>query len=84
MYFCKYSMLLKYSLTVRVCPGAGALVLWLWEEIFVPKVVGSDPSTVYWMDIFSHLFVVRIVKFAWKDEKEAENGLFLKRVCPVF
>ena len=31
---------------------------------FVPKVVGSDPSTVYWMDIFSLLFVVRIVKFA--------------------
>ena len=84
MYFSKYSMLLKYSFTVRVCPGAGALVLLLWEEIFVPKVVVTGASTVYWMDIFSHLFVVRIVKFAWKDEKEAENGLFLKRVCPVF
>ena len=29
-----------------------ALVLWLWEETHVPKVVGSNPSTVPWMDIF--------------------------------
>ena len=27
------------------------------------KVVGSNPSTIYWMDIFSHLFVVKIVIF---------------------
>ena len=40
---------------------AGALVLWLWEETHVPKVVSLNPSTVYWMDIFSHLFVVKIV-----------------------
>ena len=40
---------------------AGALVLWLWELTQVPKVVRSNPSTVYWMDIFSHLFVVKIV-----------------------
>ena len=25
---------------------AGALVWWLWEETNVPKVVGSNPSTV--------------------------------------
>ena len=31
---------------------AGALVKWLWEETHVPKVVGSNPSTVYWIDIF--------------------------------
>ena len=42
-------------------PWAGALVWWLWEETHIPKVVGSNPDTVYWMDIFSHLFVVKIV-----------------------
>ena len=26
-----------------------------------PKVVGSSPGTGYWMDIFSHLFAVKIV-----------------------
>ena len=31
---------------------AGALVKWLWEETHVPKIVSSNPSTVYWMDIF--------------------------------
>ena len=29
-----------------------------------PKVVGSNPSTIYlMMDTFSHLFVVKIVMF---------------------
>ena len=27
------------------------------------KVMGSNPSTIYWMDIFSHTFVVKIVMF---------------------
>ena len=27
----------------------------------VPKVMSSNPSTVYWMDMFSHFFVVKIV-----------------------
>ena len=36
---------------------------WLWDETHVPKVVGSNPSTVYWMDIFPNLFVVKIVMF---------------------
>ena len=26
-----------------------------------PKVMGSNPDNVYWMDIFSHIFVVKIV-----------------------
>ena len=26
-----------------------------------PKVMSSNHSTVYWMEIFSHLFVVKIV-----------------------
>ena len=48
---------------------AGALVLWLWEETHVPKVVSSNRDTVYWMDIFSHLFVVQIVMCVWKRWK---------------
>ena len=51
----------------------GALVQWLWEETLAPKVVGSNPSTVYWMDIFSHLFVVTIVMFVWKDENKRKD-----------
>ena len=27
------------------------------------KVVGSNPCTIYWMDIFKLIFVVKIVKF---------------------
>ena len=43
---------------------AVAVVEWLWEETHVLKVVGSNPSTVYWMDIFHiYLFVVTIVMF---------------------
>ena len=42
---------------------AGALVWWLWEDTRVLKVMGSNNSTLYWMDIFAHLFVVRIVMF---------------------
>ena len=41
--------------------GVGALVQWLWEETRDLKVVGSNPGTVYSMDIFSHIFVVRFV-----------------------
>ena len=40
-----------------------ALVYWLLEETRVPKVVGSNPSAVYWIDIFSNLFVVKFVMF---------------------
>ena len=53
----------------------GALVQWLWEETLAPKVVGSNPSTVYWMDIFSHLFVVQLVMFVWKDKNKGKRGL---------
>ena len=34
---------------------------WLWEETHVPKTVSSNPGIIYWMDIFSHLFAVKIV-----------------------
>ena len=40
--------------------------------------MGSNPGAVYWMDIFSHLFVVKIVMFVRKrpkiNEKEAGVG----------
>ena len=44
-----------------------------------PKVVSSNPSTVYWMDIFSHLFAVKFVMLFEKtkiNEKEAGVGPF--------
>ena len=37
--------------------GVGALVQWLWEEAHGLKVVGSNPGTVYWMDIF-HIYLL--------------------------
>ena len=38
-----------------------AIKKWVWEETHVLKVVVSHPGTVYWMDNFSHIFVVKIV-----------------------
>ena len=38
----------------------GSLVWWLWEETHVSKDMGSNPGTVYWMDIFSHIIVVKL------------------------
>ena len=40
--------------------------LWLWEETRVPKVMGSNPGTVYWIDITFFpvpIFVIIIVMF---------------------
>ena len=34
------------------------------------KVVGSNPRTQFWMDIFSHIFVVKNVIFVRKDENK--------------
>ena len=55
---------------------AGALVEVLWGIL---KVVGSNPSLY---NILSHLFLVKIVLFAWKrpkiNEKEAGDGPFKK------
>ena len=48
-----------------------------------PKVMGSNPGTVYWMEKISHIFVVKIVMiFVRKDrknEKEAGVGPFFKK-----
>ena len=51
-----------------------ALVYWLWDETHVLKVVDSNPSTIYWMDIFINLIVVNIVKFIWKDKNKRKRG----------
>ena len=60
---------------------AGALVKWLWEETHVQKVVSLNPDTVYWMDICSHLFVVKITICVFEKtkihEEEAGVGPFL-------
>ena len=48
-----------------------ALVWWLWEETQVLKVVGSNPITIYWMDIFHVDFV-----FAWKDVSKNEKDSY--------
>ena len=40
---------------------------------------GLNPSTLYWVDIVSIIFFVKIVMFVWKDEnkqKEAWDGPF--------
>ena len=34
------------------------------------RVMGSNPSTGCWMDIFSHIFVVKIVMCVSKDENK--------------
>ena len=65
---------------------AGALVWWLWEETHVLKVVCSNPSTVYWMDIFSNIFVAKIVRLKGSkiNVKEAGNDPFLLNVAQFF
>ena len=44
------------------------------EETHVPKVVGLNASSVYWMDIFHIFFVVKIVMFVSKDKKKQKRG----------
>ena len=51
-----------YSFFCKMCVAidwkwAGALVEWLLEESHIPKVVGSNPSHIYWMDIF-HIYLL--------------------------
>ena len=43
------------------------------------EVVGSNSWVVYWIDIFSHLFVVKIYCWFEKNEKEAGVDPFLKK-----
>ena len=44
--------------TEKAVNWAGALIQWLWEETHVPKVVFSNPNTMYWMDMFTHLILM--------------------------
>ena len=50
--------------------------------------MGSNPSAVYWKDIFSQWFVVKIVLLVLKNpkinEKEAGVGPFFKHIKPKF
>ena len=40
--------------------------------------MGSNHGTVNWMDIFSHIFVVKNCNVCLKNEKEAAVGPFLR------
>ena len=59
---------------------AEALVYRLWEKTHVLKVEGSNPSTIYRIDICSHLFVGKnnvYLKRPKVNEKEVRDGPFL-------
>ena len=44
-------------------------VEWLWETTRVREVMGLNPRTGYWMDIFSHWFVKVVWYVCWKRSK---------------
>ena len=45
------------------------------------KVMGLNPGTVYWMDIFSHIFAVKIVMMSFeKTKSKRKRG----RGWPIF
>ena len=48
---CLHSPLSHTHLLLIYITPRGSPVWWLWEETHVPKVVGSNPGTVYWMDM---------------------------------
>ena len=56
----------------------------LWEETDVPKVMSSNPGTIYWIDIFSKLLVVKIVMCVCEKtkiiQKEAGVGRPFKKI----
>ena len=57
-------------------------------ETHVLKFVGLNSSAVYWIDIFSHLFVVKIVIALFEkmkiNKKEAGDVPFLKKGTMLF
>ena len=62
--------LIKICQTLSFAIVSHVLNRWIWEENRVLKVMCSNPSTVYWMDIFHiYLCVVRIVMFLLKRQK---------------
>ena len=43
-------------------------------KFFVWKKENEQKEAVYWMDIFSHLFVVKIVMIVWNDVNKWKRG----------
>ena len=67
---------------------AGALVQWLWEETHIPKVVGSNPSAGYWMDMTFFTLIcckncIVCLKRPKINKKEAGIGSF-KKIWKVY
>ena len=40
-----------------------------WMTTHVREVMDLNPCAVYWMEIFSHWFVVKIILFVWKEKR---------------
>ena len=58
----------------------GALFLWLWEQTHIQKIVGSNPSTIYWTGIFLIIFCNRCIVCLKKTENTLKRG----RARPIF
>ena len=67
----------KYSHTARnICllgrdpwsSGYGRRLMSWWSWVWIPA------PFLYWMDIFAHIFVVKIVMFSWKDKNKRKRG----------
>ena len=54
----KQQLLLREELKKFGVSGSPGLVVMV--ETHVPKVMGSIPSTVYWMEIFSHFLLLKL------------------------
>ena len=67
---------------------AGVLVQWLWEETHIPKVVGSNPGTVHWMDIFTYICCkncfVCLKRLKIKTKKRPGRPIFKKTYRCVY
>ena len=76
---------LKMGLAIRISmENKQTKPLCGWEETHVQKVVGSNPSTLYWMENF-HIYLCCENCNVWKDEneqKEAGDGPFFKKTDP--
>ena len=60
--------------------------LWLWDETHVVKVVGSNPSAVYWMDISDINLLQKVsclLEKDWKITKRGRHEPFVKNYEPT-
>ena len=71
-----YSMWEKNS---RFLGGSSGLVVMGGDSCSEGLGFELRPHLLDGGNIISHIFVVRILMFVWKDEKEAEDGPFLKK-----